>query len=168
MCAMELPIKLYKYKALRPFEHVADILLKNRFHTAQFFDLNDPMEGLFNYEQGTKQEYLGRIRAAKEQLRICAFSKDPENPVLWAHYADGLKGICIEIEVTETDGLDYELVEVEYSDMRTLFSNRAAKLTDMMAEIVLGDKAEQWSIEQEVRALAIAKYIPISYGVKLT
>jgi hypothetical protein len=168
MSAMKLPMKLYKYKALRPFKHVVDIIRKNRFHAAQFYDLNDPMEGLFMYEQGVRQEYLEKIKWHKEQLRVCAFSKDPGEPVLWAHYADGFKGICIEIEVTQADGQDYRFVEVDYSPTRIRLNNNVVGSFTGMARLLLTHKADNWQIEDEVRALAGGTYIPIRDGVKMT
>jgi len=36
-------MKVYKYRSLRNFGFVADILCETRFHTASFFELNDPV-----------------------------------------------------------------------------------------------------------------------------
>jgi len=106
-------MKVYKYRSLCNFDFIADILCNQRFYASSFFDLNDPMEGLFYCEAGTKQEYIEAIVRGKEKLRICAFSKDRKNVLLWAHYADGFKGICIETDLPEQDPPDYEKVTVE-------------------------------------------------------
>jgi len=158
-------MKLYKYKSLQTFEHVADLICNNQFYTVPFFDLNDPMEGLFNYEAGTKKKYLDDIKEGKKRLRICSFSKDPKNILLWSHYADGFKGICIEVEIDDNSP-DFKLVEVEYESTRVLFSNKAARLKGEMPKIILSQKAKNWSVEKEVRALSSNQYL--RYGIKIT
>jgi hypothetical protein len=106
-------MKLYKFKSLRNFQYVADIFCNKRFHTALFTELNDPMEGLFEYDPETSERYINQIKQEKGNLRTCSFSKNFKNLLLWAHYADGFKGICIEIEAN--DSSQNELVEVTYS-----------------------------------------------------
>jgi len=158
-------MKLYKYKSLQTFEHVADIICNKRFYTVSFFDLNDPMEGLFNYEAGTKKEYIDEITKGKKRLRICSFSKDSKNPLLWAHYADGFKGICIEVEIDDEPS-DFDIVEVDYDSTRLLFSNKAACLIEELPRMILRQKARNWSIEKEVRALSSEQYLRC--GIKIT
>lgn len=157
-------MKLYKYKSLDNFEHVAEIICKNRFHAAQYFELNDPMEGLFNCEEGTKKEYIDEIREGKTRLRICSFSKDPGNPLLWAYYADGFRRICIEVEIDERSP-DFDIAEVEYSPVRLHFSNKAARLRGELPRVILRQKAKEWSVEKEVRLLSSSEYL--QHGIKI-
>jgi len=105
-------MRAYKFRSLQNFEHVADIFCNERFYAAQFFDLNDPMEGIFHAKPDTKKEYLEKIREGKRKLRICSFARDFHNLLLWAHYADGFKGICIEVELNEWP--DQEVTRVHY------------------------------------------------------
>ena len=67
--------KLYKYKSLKNFEHIVDIIFNNRFYASQYDKLNDPMEGLYNCKPGTMQKYLDDIKDKKKKLRICSFSE---------------------------------------------------------------------------------------------
>ena len=152
-------MKVYKYRSLRNFDFVADILCNQRFYVSSFFDLNDPMEGLFVYEAGTKQEYIDAIKEGKQKLHICAFSKNPKNVLLWAHYADGFKGVCIELDLQEPQNEDYDIVTVEYSARRVSFSNDARRLIGEMPRIILSQKNSAWKYEKEVRTLSRYKYI---------
>jgi len=152
-------MKVYKYRSLRNFDFIADILCNQRFHTSSFFDLNDPMEGLFNYEAGTKQEYIEAIVRGKEKLRVCSFSKDRKNVLLWAHYADGFKGICIETDLLEPELPNCERVTVEYSVHPLLFSNSAQRLLGEMPRLILSQKNIAWKYEKEVRILSEHEYI---------
>ncbi len=158
-------MELYKYKSLHNFEYVAEIICNNRFYAAQYYDLNDPMEGLFNCDEGTKKEYIDDIKEGKQKLRICAFSKDFQNPLLWAHYADGFKGICIKVEIDENYP-DFEIMEVEYSDQRICFNNNVARLRREFPRLILRQKAEEWSVEKEVRLLSSNEYIQNGTKIK--
>ena len=160
-------MKLYKYKSLHNFGHVAEIICENRFYAAQYYELNDPMEGLFYYEEGTKKEYIDEIKEGKKRLRICSFSKDPRNPLLWAHYANGFKGICIEVEIDkQSPALDiFDIAKVEYSAVRIHFTNKATRIRRELPRIILRQKAKEWSDEKEVRLLSNSEYI--QHGIKI-
>ena len=152
-------MRVYKYRSLRDFDFVADILCNQRFHTSSFFDLNDPMEGLFDYEAGTKQEYIEAIKSGKQKLRICAFSIEANNVLLWAHYADGFKGICIELDLEEPPHADHEIVSVKYTACRLVFSNDVGRLVDKIPRKILSRKNAAWRYEKEVRILSQQEYI---------
>lgn len=124
------------------------------------------MEGLFEYEEGTKQEYINAIVNGKQKLRICAFSKDRKNILLWAHYADGFKGVCIEVDLEVPQWEDYEIVTVEYSSRRVSFSNNARRLVSEMPRIILSQKSSVWKYEKEVRTLSRDEYIHNGASIK--
>jgi len=159
-------MKLYKYRSFQEFDFVADILREQRFHTSSFFDLNDPMEGLFEYPRGTKQKYIEAIVKGKRKLRICSFSKDRKNVLLWAHYADGFKGICIEVDLREPQLDSYEIATVEYSPQLFFFSNNARHLVNEMPRIILRKKNKVWKYEKEVRTLSKEEYIHNGVSIK--
>ena len=159
-------MKVYKYRSLRNFDFVADILCNLRFHAASFFELNDPMEGLFTYPADTKKEYIDAIVQGKKKLRICSFSKDPKNPLLWAHYANGFKGVCIEVDLQNPRCEDYEIVTVEYSTRRNHFSNDARQLVDEMPRKFLSKKSNAWKYEREVRILSKGEYVQDGITIK--
>lgn len=124
------------------------------------------MEGLFEYPESTKKEYIDAIVEGKKKLRICAFSKDRKNILLWAHYADGFKGVCIEVDLKERKLVDYETVAVEYSSHRVSFSNNARRLVDEMPRIILSKKSSVWKYEKEVRTLSRDEYIHDGVSIK--
>lgn len=157
-------MRLYKYRSLQRFEFVADILCRNRFYAAQYFELNDPMEGLFDYDPETKREYLQRIVDGKSKLRVVSFSKTAENLLLWAHYADGFHGICVEVDVEAEPAVDCE--DVIYSPFKTYFSNGESHNIDHWPRFILRGKNEAWSYEEEVRLFSREKFV--SRGVKVT
>jgi hypothetical protein len=157
-------MKLYKYRSLQRFEFVADILCRNQFYAAQYFELNDPMEGLFDYDPETKREYLDSIVEGKLKLRVVSLSKTPSDLLLWAHYADGFSGICVEVEVQPNAVFDCE--EITYSPFRTYFSNKQSHEVENWPRYILRGKNAAWSYEKEVRLFAREKFV--SRGIKVT
>lgn len=153
-------MKVYKFRALSDFEFVADIFCNHRFHTAHFRELNDPMEGsLYDYDKDTKQRYFDEIRRGLDKTRICSFSKQYGSLLLWAHYAEGFKGICIEVELDSWP--DYEIAEVFYHPPGTWlhFSNNLGDYVHSWPKEVLKGKYHAWKYEKEVRVLTNEEYI---------
>ena len=157
-------MKLYKYRSLQNFDFVADILCNNRFYAAQYFNLNDPMEGLFNYDPDTQQEYLDKIKEGKSKLRILSLSKVYDNLLLWAHYSDGFKGICIELEVSENS--EFEVEEIDYSPFKAYFSNEEHLSLSEWPRVTLRNKNEAWEYEEEVRIFSRSQFIDRGIQVK--
>ena len=62
--------------------------------------MNDPMEGFYSESKLLeKARDIGGIRAAiasrKTMIGMCAFSEVFNHELMWAHYADQFRGICI-------------------------------------------------------------------------
>lgn len=155
---------LYKFRSLDPFDRTADILCNNRLHAAPFYDLNDPMEGLFDSDPETKREYLEQVREGKQRLRITALSKNFSNLLLWAHYADGFKGICIELDVQESPA--FQVQEVVYSPFSVIFGNSDHHQIDHVVRSILRTKNEVWEYEEEMRILSERQFIDTGIKVK--
>jgi hypothetical protein len=147
----------YKYRSLQNFENVVDIFCYNRFYAAQYFELNDPMEGIYQCDKGTKQEYLDEIKKGKQKLRICSFSREYNNLVLWAHYADGFKGICIKAKIEECP--NHQLVKVDYDDFKPIFNNDCADWVHSWPQYILKEKNKVWKYEKEVRILTQKEFV---------
>ena len=118
--------------------------------------MNDPFECL-SAELSNKH-----LRRAFEALRthfenrhgaIC-FSRNCNNPVLWSHYADKHKGVCLGFDVKQ------ELLNPMKYDAKRLATILESMLTrEESVQLdaihrVLTTKYEDWRYEDEVRAFA--------------
>jgi hypothetical protein len=159
-----MAMTIYKFKSLANFEHVSDILCNERFYSGKFFDLNDPMEGRFDHHPDTKREFLDAILRGKEKLRICSFSQDLGNLLLWAHYADSFRGICFEVDAHTTQ--DSEIVEINYADFNVYVSNDSEQDLDRLPRAILSTKNEAWSYEREVRILSSTEHVSVGLEIK--
>lgn len=149
-------MRLFKYRSLANFEFTADILCNQKFYAAQYFEMNDPMEGQFDYDMQVKAEYLNKIRYGKEDLRILSLTSDMSNLLMWAHYADSFRGICIELEIPESRLSNLE--EINYSPFRVYVSDHRDDVAHLSRAILSG-KNEAWEYEQEYRLFSSEKFV---------
>lgn len=157
-------MKLYKYKSLRNLWHVLDIIIYNRFYCAHWSELNDPLEGRYEFFLGDKnidkQPMIDRIEHKRDQYRIASLSASATNFLLWSHYADGHKGIAIEVEIPE----DYQnLAEVRYLPFSCVFTDAAQ--TENRMRHLFEVKTLEWQYEEEYRIIVNARYFQLPNSV---
>jgi len=162
-------MKLYKLKPLSNFERVLDIILNERLYCAYFEDLNDPFEGLFLavshlppvmlQSKGTKRQYLKSVSDLHEHdnySRICSLSTSFKDVRLWSHYADGHKGVAIEIDFS---GYENDVLPIEYLNELRKHSNTI--LGTPFPDEVLRQKTVHWQYENEIRIIQASTYYPV-------
>ncbi|MCG7865451.1 MAG: DUF2971 domain-containing protein [Candidatus Thiodiazotropha taylori] len=140
---------LYKYRSLVDFKFLSDIFINQRLYAASYFTLNDPMEGHYRYYDGRlTNELIRKIKDEKERkLKICSLSRDPNNELMWAHYANGHRGLVVGVEI---DKSKYDLRPIEYdgpSDVRMAHQNGYRET----AIRILSHKLDVWQYEEEER-----------------
>lgn len=113
-----IAMKLYKFRPLAnqtDFDRAKAILETGCFWCSKFFDLNDPMEGVY---KGIKNYF-----AEKDRYKICSFSgkKAFRDPVMWAYYANGFKGMAIETAIcNETKVKAMEYIKVQPTEDKSI------------------------------------------------
>ncbi len=148
-------MKLYKFRPLgteKDLNRIDEILSTNNFWGSKFFELNDPMEGVFYFplDINEKMMHLTRLLfSAKNSYKICSFSNvyGFENPLLWGHYANGFKGVAIEIDVNPS-----EVYQVRYANSILDIKLSGQDADDIVKEI-LTTKLILWNYENEYRLL---------------
>lgn len=144
-------MKLYKYKSLQNLWHVLDIIFNQKLYCAHWSELNDPLEGRYEIYLGSKETRIeelmvGRIEKAKNNFRIVSLSADPTNFLLWSHYADGHKGVAIEVDFPNPHK---HLYQVTYSPFSSVFTEKLQTMEDMRH--LFNGKPEEWQYEEEYR-----------------
>jgi hypothetical protein len=139
---------LYKYRSIKDFKFFVDIILKQRLFAAFYFDMNDPMEGQYLYNKGVLSKSLVKaIKGEKERIRICSLSRIPEHPLMWAHYADGHRGVVIGVDVDRTQ---CDIHPIMYRGVHQILDN-LEYATPEIAKEILCHKSNIWSYEEEER-----------------
>ncbi|HEX9789780.1 MAG TPA: DUF2971 domain-containing protein [Kiloniellales bacterium] len=128
-----------------------EALKKRRLKVSRIDDLNDPFEmlGTDLSDRKLRQAFLKTKSDLAKDCGLLCFSKRWRNPVLWSHYADRHRGLCLGFDAP--DGL---LFSVTYTTKRTapdkLFSDdQSVKEKEM--ERILTTKFNHWRYEDEAR-----------------
>ncbi len=122
-----------------------------RLKVSRIGDLNDPFEllGVNLSDRELRTAFIAMKNALAEDRGLLCFSKRWWNPVLWSHYADSHRGLCLGFDVP-----DNLLIKVSYTTKRaapaTLSSNQQTVKERAMKKI-LATKFQHWSYEEEVR-----------------
>jgi hypothetical protein len=123
-----------------------DDLRRRRIRLSEIDKLNDPFE-LWCSAQGDPQ-IRAVLRGYKTdmalQFGVLCFSRDWHNPVLWSHYADSHRGICLGFEVVD----ERHLKAVSYVSDRTPLQ---LPPTPETMEQLNFTKYRDWSYEEELR-----------------
>lgn len=162
-------MKLYKFRPLcvpRGLKYALEILENGQFWCSKFWDLNDPMEGIYRLRKDSTD--YRKIFQEKSKRVLCSFSGESAllNPLMWGYYANGFKGLAIEIEVP-----DAHVRSMTYTD--EVFSPNPDKAESEQVDEILCHKLRNWEHEAEYRHLAegdrggrrIGKIISITLGV---
>ncbi len=141
-------MRLYKF-----FEkHFALLALRERrLKVARLAGLNDPFEMLaFDFsDRGHRLAITMTMSELNERAGWVCCSQSWSNPVVWAHYADQHRGLCLGFEVRD------ELVKpITYSKVRRPLPDvvgieHTAQMETMQE--LLFTKFEDWRYEDEVR-----------------
>jgi len=145
-------MKLYKFRSLAnetDFERVKIIIETGCFWCSLFSDLNDPMEGVF---LTTKRDNgIEDVYSKKCDYKICSFSGEDafKNPIMWGYYANGFRGIAIEIEVNN----NYVKQIIYVKDLINI-----SESDNIDIDRILQTKLSLWEHEAEYRFLIQSEF----------
>ena len=160
---IEIPSTLLKFMSLNKdnIGRIKEMILNKEIRCSQLWRLNDAMEGVFkisvdelNKVDENGKTKVDKIYGEKDKYFTCSFAhpKLLESPLLWGYYANGFKGIAIEIELNNNDKESFH--KVNYCDDFKLFDddlplNKKPK-HEKIIEIIT-TKLECWGHEKEYR-----------------
>lgn len=202
--------KCGEYKEAKVSERLRKMLTDSRIYLSNPKIFNDPFDGYFSIQFGTeydkadakkKVEQLKRkdyqvkeradnlmkndfTRILLENFRVACFSEDDLNDLMWAHYADQHKGICLVYEIDsnisesfiqenkclvfrEIEGkedVDYgcaggdvrlSLGKIDYSERKDFLKIRDGKVEENYdVRKAIYTKSKIWEYEHEIRLVA--------------
>jgi hypothetical protein len=177
---MITPTSLFKY---RKFDKGSIELLVNRqLWFAKPSSLNDPFEGESSFTdvlnavwehhpfpEEEKKQYKKIIEKQLKNTGICSFSKTRKNQLMWSHYADEHKGICIGFKehllrptgtniypIDVTYQADYPFAGIidrfKFLEQYPSENNNRSIAGDIFYS-VLGTKYSHWKYEKERRLI---------------
>lgn len=134
-------------------------LADRRLKQSRIRDLNDPFE-LKPYDvanAGLRTALEETKKAMDNDRGLVCFCGNWESPLMWAHYADGQKGLCLGFDIPDPDrGEDSDIMRVRYIGYPLKFSPDfdASKPQLQFARSVVSTKFKDWAYEEEIRIWA--------------
>lgn len=138
-----------------PSQFALEDLRKRRVKISRLNELNDPFELVAADNSGKEQRTIWENwrKAQVQKWGLVCFSKTWRNPLLWSHYADRHRGMCLGFEIP-----DKHLIQVTYTKKRLnldiLELYEQGKLTREHMSKVFKTKFSDWSYERESRVYA--------------
>lgn len=129
-------------------------ICKQRLKICRFFDLNDPFELLGGglIDKGLRKKVKGWAKKLNERSGLLCFSASWKNPLMWSHYGERHKGICLGFEVQGDllRSIAYKRSRIQLAQWKDENSvNPPAKLKEMF----LCTKFIDWKYEDERRVV---------------
>ncbi len=179
MAAIEIfatPTTLYRYRPLgirrgpggkvradpAIIDRELDAIEQHYVFCPTYPEMNDPMEGLYASTQRVReksdyQDFVRDVQMEKLNIGIASFCEVWENELMWAHYADGFRGICVAYSVSKLmNALDdgHSLARIAYGDRPFSMSLAGRRNQDERAKAILSTKNLMWTYEREWRLFA--------------
>jgi hypothetical protein len=160
-----LPLHLYRYRSLGSngsfLGREIDALKQSYIWCSTFSNLNDPMEGFYSPSAllKAKNDYRDIAQAiyrSKINFGIAALSDTYDNELMWTHYADEYRGICVEYYADRMFNQlppNCSLARIGYVDKPTRISAAFDRSFDEAALRILSQKKSSWAYEREWRVL---------------
>lgn len=178
---------MFKFREINKTTY--EMFLNRELWCASPISLNDPFDSQFDYHAFSKKiaqltknkprpldinELTQHAKNTIENLGICSFSQKKNNQLMWSHYADEHRGLCIEFDVREilnrNSDLSFafvnyqsELPELKLAEEFIVALESLKKGFDNIASDefrkILKTKSIDWSYESE------ARIIKLEYGV---
>ena len=143
---------LYKYKDIsnENFKYTQDLFVNSRIYLPKANLLNDPNEGVGIIDIKNQHHDYGNLleeRNRQCKTKVCSFTKNYKNVVMWSHYANQHKGICIEFNFQNmSQEIKDKLVPVTYVDTVQHCEHKNVNHINFFSY-----KTKEWAYEEEVR-----------------
>lgn len=102
-----VPTKLYKYFSFPDNDDEIRERLHQLVNKQLWFSKRDYLNDPFEFEHISLQtaniDAQQYYRDKQRELEVCCFTALPHNKLMWAHYAAGYKGYCVEFNVNNPD-----------------------------------------------------------------
>lgn len=171
---METPNTLYLYRNIN--EYTIKSLVYKGVYKSNSEQFNDPFDPYFKRYKNDRFSFLYKKLC---ETKISCLTQTPENMLMWSHYGDNHKGICLEYEIDKEKlekNKEVSLKEIKYeglkvnseitlSDSEMIFINGEGKKEQSKRKIIENintpeifiRKNGEWKYEKEYRLIYFDK-----------
>ncbi|WP_163134482.1 DUF2971 domain-containing protein [Agarivorans sp. Alg241-V36] len=114
---------------------------------------------LFLLERALFPLHKSALERIKNGIKIFSLSKTNRHPLLWGHYADGLKGMCIEYDLNkQPEPLNIGYCDVDYTEkpfkLNLLEMLESGRRIHDYSDKIYATKNSVWGYEEELRLIS--------------
>ncbi len=148
-----VPKRLYKYRSLSGSSRDRTIksISENEIYFTSRSQFNDPLDCKLKVHGLSTQEQA-EIGSTLDATGIFCLSEVNDNPLMWSHYADSHKGVCIEYSISDDRLFGCDLIPVHYAKSYPKLSS-ADYPDDAYIQKYLSTKSDHWEYEREWRII---------------
>ncbi|GAB1346550.1 DUF2971 domain-containing protein [Cloacibacterium normanense] len=110
----------------------------------------------FNTPNRWKQILENTFSKIINNTGICCFARNEKNLLMWSHYSNFHKGVCIKFDILKDKDFFVYPLSVNYRDDYPNYNHLKSNDKDLVNDIVLS-KSKDWCYEQEIRVIKIKK-----------
>lgn len=147
--AIELDDIYYKYIPLNNDNSIKN-LINHELYISDPKNFNDPFDCPVYRDNYNKSIGLARVL---DRIRVSCFSRNPKSILMWSHYGNSHKGICVGYRITKTYLSEYNLHfdNIEYRDGIPSPTDKENYKSFLSNTFYIKNK--EWSYEEEVRVV---------------
>lgn len=179
-CFLQLPemktvIKKRVVALLQEADHIKPSLSQVR---ATELKVKEELRNEFytNWETIAEKRIRNRLEILSRTTGVTCFTTEKNHPLMWSHYADGHKGMVIEIETETAFPQPPKIIDIKYVDEPPEYDVFDGNLLNTQTgrnhyiDTILGRKSTIWKYEKEQRIqfdIAILKHTTTPQGEEL-
>lgn len=142
-------LKLYKFKGFNA--NIMDSILNNYLYFSTRDELNDPLDLPFLNSMETHLEKYLELKKNGDIIKIFCASLECSNTLMWSHYGDEHKGICIEYEIKSLPkNVGWNKINYVHKN----FTHERIEKNYGVTIAGLYTKDKNWSYEKEIRLVS--------------
>ncbi len=125
-------------------------LRRKRLKISRFLELNDPFE-LLAVNQGDpvqRRRMKDWAKRVHDEYGVICFSRSWRSPLMWSHYGDRHRGVCLGFEVSDLEKINYRPDRLARGLLMDDPQPRTA-----WTQLLLTTKFAEWKYEREARML---------------
>lgn len=144
-----VPPVLYRYMPISP--HAISSIINDDVYMVSAAKMNDVFEGAAFGTESSSEVNRDEIQRIQNEICLKSFSYAKNSNLMWSHYGDAHKGICIGYDFSKASwAVRHHLYPVQYSNTRFSFIN--AEKIDSHPFLLLR-KSSDWKYEKEFRLI---------------
>ncbi|WP_176058974.1 DUF2971 domain-containing protein [Paraburkholderia sp. BCC1876] len=154
--------RLWKAVALKQMgrERAAQAMASYRYNSTEHGRHDDDGDGTASYLSYMVRDIDVHLKAQFKDYGVLSMASSWDNPLMWSHYADEHRGICIEYETDDhrckvLGPVNYRSSRfIHVSDLHLWLIKRSAAAEKKIFNQYFFAKAPQWRYEREWRAVS--------------